>query len=133
MKKYELLPETATDSPYGGTIYRIRALRDFRNVKAGDIGGYLESENNLSHDGDCWIADDAIVGGGALISEDAVVNGSAQVCGDARIFGNACISGWVYVAGSASIGGDSYIYCAEPDPGPPAPPRNNRVSQPRMN
>ena len=43
--KYELIktPE----------MYQIRALKTFANVKAGDLGGYVESEHNLSQEGDC--------------------------------------------------------------------------------
>ena len=46
MKKYKLLARAENG------LYRIRALRDIPeiDVKAGDLGGYVESENNLSHD-----------------------------------------------------------------------------------
>jgi len=37
------------------TLYRIRALKDFENVKNGDLGGYIRSENNLSQEGNCWV------------------------------------------------------------------------------
>lgn len=39
-------------------LYRIQALRAFNNVKKGDIGGYIQSEDNLSHDLGCWVYDD---------------------------------------------------------------------------
>ena len=42
MKKYEINSEN-----------RVVALIDFDNVKTGDVGGFVESENNLSHDGLC--------------------------------------------------------------------------------
>ena len=58
-KKYKLTDETININ--GITLYRIEALKDFSNVKKGDKGGFVESENNLSHDGNCWIYDDAIV------------------------------------------------------------------------
>ena len=41
-KKYEMFKEKETD-----VLYRIRALRDFGYVKKGDIGGYIEKEENL--------------------------------------------------------------------------------------
>ncbi|MDE5977041.1 MAG: hypothetical protein K2G70_01045 [Turicibacter sp.] len=47
-KKYEMFKEKPTD-----TLYRIRALRDFGDVKQGDVGGYIEKEENLSHEGYC--------------------------------------------------------------------------------
>lgn len=40
MKKFELTNETI--EYLGRTLHRIRALRDFSNVKAGDLGGYIE-------------------------------------------------------------------------------------------
>ena len=67
IKKYELTNEELKVidddiSPYGmysTIVYRIRALKDFGDVKAGDLGGYVNSEENLSHEGNCWIYDDA--------------------------------------------------------------------------
>ena len=44
-KKYEILKDTK-EFYFGREIYRIRALKDFGNVKKGDIGGYVESEEN---------------------------------------------------------------------------------------
>lgn len=41
MNKYELTSET---SQYAGHIlYRIKALKDFGSVKAGELGGWIES------------------------------------------------------------------------------------------
>lgn len=48
MKKYELVEEHEFN---GIKLKRIRALRDFLDVKAGDIGGFIESEINLYHYG----------------------------------------------------------------------------------
>ncbi|MBB4077294.1 hypothetical protein GGR08_001625, partial [Bartonella fuyuanensis] len=31
-----------------------QALKDFDDIKAGDLGGFIEKEVNLSHDGNCW-------------------------------------------------------------------------------
>ena len=50
MKKYELTDETI--SVNGHTLHRIRALINFYNVKAGEVGGYIENEENLSQYGD---------------------------------------------------------------------------------
>jgi hypothetical protein len=69
----------------GVTIYRIRAVRAFGSVKAGDFGGFIESERNLSHDGECWVGDDARVYG------EAVVSGNARVYGRAQVYGGACV------------------------------------------
>lgn len=57
--KYEFTGEESTYN--GNTVRRIRAIRDFGNIKAGDLGGWLEKEENLSHRGNCWVADNATV------------------------------------------------------------------------
>lgn len=50
-KKYELTEETlAVD---GHVLHRIKALRDFGEVKKGDLGGFIEKESNLAHDRNC--------------------------------------------------------------------------------
>ena len=65
MKKYRLTEVTIN---FGNRIlYRIEALRDFGNINAGDKGGFIESEKNLSHKGDAWVYDNARVCGNALV------------------------------------------------------------------
>ena len=64
--KYEILHDHAMVVDGGRiTCYRIRALRDIprHNVKAGDVGGWIESEYNLSQDGDAWVRDGICVFG----------------------------------------------------------------------
>lgn len=93
-KKYELLQDQTIEW-CGRTLCRIRALRDFGNVRAGDVGGYIECERNLSQDGNAWVCGDARVYDNALVYDDARVcsdarvSGNARVCGDARVYGNA--------------------------------------------
>ena len=90
MKKYELTNETKTLA--GGTVlHRIRTLRDIPRfgVKAGELGGFVEGENNLSQDGYAWVSGDARVFGNAKISGDAEVYGKAFVSGNAKVFGKA--------------------------------------------
>ena len=47
-KKYELLKDDAITS-FGRTLYRIKATTDFGDVEKGELGGYIEKEENLSH------------------------------------------------------------------------------------
>ena len=55
--KYEI---TDMQHPACKNLYRIRALIDIgTDVKAGDLGGYVESAYNLSQYGDCWLYDDS--------------------------------------------------------------------------
>lgn len=62
-KKYRLTAETMCFDSV--TLHRIQALKDFGNVEAGELGGWVESEKNLSQSGDCWIAMEAKAYGGA--------------------------------------------------------------------
>ena len=92
MKKFKLTSEFIVDIS-GVKLFRIKALIEFGNVKAGDLGGYIEKEENLSHMGDAWVSD------------DARISGNAQVFGNARVFGNA------WVSGNARVSGDKdYAY-----------------------
>lgn len=52
MNKYELLQDDKIEVS-GHTLYRIRALKDFKGAKAGDLGGYIEKEKNLSQEDNC--------------------------------------------------------------------------------
>lgn len=65
MKKFELTSETKI--VFGRTLYRIKALISFGNVKAGELGGWIEKESNLSQNGNAW------------------VYGSARVCDNAEV------------------------------------------------
>lgn len=76
-QKYILTNETF--ELLGHTLYRIQAVRDFADVKAGDLGGFVESTSNLSQSGNCWIYDNACVFGNASVSIDAKVKDHAVV------------------------------------------------------
>jgi UDP-3-O-[3-hydroxymyristoyl] glucosamine N-acyltransferase len=88
--KYELLPETSIQIKKS-TLYRIKALRSFSNIKKGDVGGYIEKESNLSHYGVCWIFDEAKVFEDAQVLDNARLFDEARVYGNAEIYGNAII------------------------------------------
>ena len=89
-KKYILIDESI--ECFGHTLYRIRALRDFGAVKAGNLGGFIQTESNLSHDGNCWVYGNAWVSGNAQVYGDASVSGNAKVYGNAWVSGNALIN-----------------------------------------
>ena len=63
MKKFELT--TDTKMRFGKKLFRIKALISFGNVRAGDAGGYIEKEENLSQSGDAWVSGNAEVSGNA--------------------------------------------------------------------
>lgn len=101
MKKYELTEETINF--YNRTLYRIKALKAFNDVKVGDLGGYVESEDNLSQEGNCWIYNNAKVCSNALISGNAKIYDNAQVYGYAYICDNARVYGYAQVFDNARV------------------------------
>lgn len=111
--KYEITDIQHPDNP---KLHRIKSLMDFVDVETGDLGGYIESEDNLSQDGECWVYRDAQVYGNAEVSDDALVFGHAEVHGNAKIYGNAMVFGHAEVYGNtevfdnANIAGRSKIF-----------------------
>lgn len=136
-KKYKFTEETRQYK--GRLLHRIVALRDFSSIIAGTKGGWIEKEDNLSHKGDCWVSDNAIVCDKACVYDnakvagEAIVEGCGIVCddscvsvkaritqhaaiiGEVRVFGEALISGKANVCGNSMVGlkaivdGNAYI------------------------
>lgn len=108
-KKYELTGETKEHN--GRVLHRIKALRDIprHEIFAGALGGWLETENNLSHDGDAWVGEDAIVYQNALVSDGAYVGGMAKVLGNAQVYDHAEVSGAAVVRDCAYIRGRALV------------------------
>lgn len=112
-KKYILTDETLIVNTH--VLHRIKAVKDFGDVKAGELGGFVESESNLSHEGACWVYDEAQVYEEARIYDEALVYGEARiydeawVCGEARVFGEARIYGKAQVYGKARVYGEASI------------------------
>jgi len=105
--KYELTMNTKTY--LGKTFYQIKALKDFGDVKTGDLGGWVASEGNLSQEGGCWVYGDAIVSGDAVVYGNALVFGNAIVSGDAVVYGNALVYGNAMVSGNALVFGNAMV------------------------
>ena len=100
MKKFELTSESIANI-FGKKLFRIKALIEFGNVKEGELGGFIEKEENLSHEGDAWVYGNAKVCGDAWVCGNAWVYGNAEVCGDARVCGDAKVCGDARVCGDA--------------------------------
>ena len=81
MRKYEFTGKTK--NYYGVTLKQIKRISD------GKIGGWIEKEENLSHDGDCWVSGNAEVYGDAIVYGNAIVFGNAIVYGNAEVYGDA--------------------------------------------
>ena len=94
MKKYEFTGETKEIRLLfrTATLHRIRATVAFGIVEVGDLGGWIEKEENLSHEGKAWVCG------------DAKVWGNAKVCGDAKVWGNAKVFSASHVLVIGAIG-----------------------------
>ena len=113
-KKYKLTEETI--DVYGRILHRIEALKDFGNVKKGDKGGFIEKEDNLSQNGDCWVYDDALVYDKAMVYNNAEIRGNAQVysnaqvCGNAKVCDDAIVSSNAIVYNNAQVRDNARVY-----------------------
>ena len=116
-KKYVMVEEDKIDVECvcGGhkttvhTLFRIKATRDFGNVHSGDLGGYIEKEENLSHDGLCWVGDEAMVYGDAIVGMDAKVFDYSRIYGNAVIYDSATVSYCAQVFDNAHVSGNSVV------------------------
>lgn len=108
-KKFELTD--MTKDHIEPTVHRIRALRDIpgNRVQEGDIGGFVESEDNLRQRGSAWVGEDAIVKDCALVAGSAVVRGSAVIRGSALVKRSARVAGDAVVEYGAVVAGDAVV------------------------
>ena len=113
MKKYELTTETLQFA--GFTLHKIKAVKNFGSVKAGELGGWIESEENLSQADNAWVYnnakvfDKARVYGDAAVSDDAKVCGYAAISDNARVCDNAEVSDYVEVFENAIVLGHAKV------------------------
>ena len=120
MKKYELTSNFKMCS--GKKIFQIRALVNLKNgVKVGELGGWIEKEENLSHIGDAWVsgnakitgdahvANNAWVSGDACVTDNAWVRDNAWVTGDAQVRDNVQVRDNAHVANNAWVSGDAWV------------------------
>lgn len=108
MKKYELTSETLQYA--GHTLHRIKALRDFGIINTGELGGWIESEKNLSQVDNAWVYGDAMVYDDAIVSDNARVYCNAKVYDNANVCGNAIIRDHVRVFGNVLVSDNADIF-----------------------
>ena len=92
----------------GHKLFRIECTKDFAEIKAGTLGGYIEKEENLI--GNAWISDDAKVYDKAHVYGNANVSCRACVYGNAKVYGSAWISGGSHVSFNAEVYGNARVY-----------------------
>ena len=108
MKKYELTTETLQFA--GRTLHRIKAVKDFGSIQAGEFGGWIENEKNLSQDDNAWIYGEAMAFDNAKVFDDAIVFANAKVYDDAIVYGNAKVYGNAIVHGNAIVYGNAIVH-----------------------
>ena len=104
-QKYEITDIAHEKYPF---LHRIRAVRDIGSeVKAGDLGGFVESESNLSYEqgDDAWIFNDAIAAGESHVDKGSVLRERAIICDSAYVSHGAELSGDSRAEDSAYIRG----------------------------
>ena len=96
--KYEILIDEENTIEFEGRIlHRIRALKNFGDVKTGDIGGYVESKWNLSQEGNCWIYDNAKcvdnsqMYGNSQMYDNSQMYGNSQMYDNSRMYDRSCM------------------------------------------
>lgn len=110
-KKYFLTDETK--QLLGRTLHRIQAVRTFSVIQEGQKGGWVEKESNLSHNGDCWVFDDAMVLGDAVVKDNARVYDDSYITGFAEVSGYSQVMGRSTIDGDVCIGGQAYVKDSE--------------------
>lgn len=76
--KYKVL-RTDSITIDGIMCYRVVACKDFGDVKAGDLGGYIADTAIMSQRGLCWVYDGSVLGGGSHLFGDAKVSGNSEL------------------------------------------------------
>ena len=73
-------------------------------VKAGDLGGYIQSESNLSQIGDCWVS------GNGRVTDNGKVTGNGSVTDNGWVTdnGNVTDNGWV--TDNGSVTGNGWVF-----------------------
>lgn len=95
---------------------KVVTLKQIRRINDGLIGGCIQSESNLSHLGECFVTDnamvfeDAKVTGNSMVKNEAVIYGNVEIKENASIGLYAELHGNVVIAGSAIVDGNARIY-----------------------
>lgn len=108
VKKYRLTSEKSEFEER--IIYRIQATKNFSDVKAGDLGGWVESESNLSQEGDCWVYDDAMVLMNAFVSDNAKMKDKSVAMDNAILSENALMKNESMLLGNARLSANAKMF-----------------------
>lgn len=103
MEKYFKLCDDDKKNWFGRILSRIECIKDLpeRGVKAGELGGYVEKEENIQ--GKAWVYDDAMVYDNAVVKDNAEIHDHSRANWETVISGNAKIFGESFVAQNALV------------------------------
>jgi len=68
-KKFELTDNFIINA-FGVKLFQIKCTKSFKYAKEGDLGGYVEKDENLDQESDAWVFGNAWVSGDADIEND---------------------------------------------------------------
>lgn len=100
MKKYTLLTDEAVNLTYrvkgidkSVRVFPIQALIDIpsKGIKKGDKGGHVETEDNLSHEGSCWVYPTCVVIEGAIVFGDASISQQTKLVANTQVSGHSIV------------------------------------------
>lgn len=108
-KKFRLLTQYKRDRKVledGTVLYRIQAVRTFGNphvgtVFEGQLGGWVDREQSLSHEGSCWIGHEAVVALGSTVQENSAVINNAMVINGSHICEDSFVRNDAYISRSS--------------------------------
>jgi UDP-3-O-[3-hydroxymyristoyl] glucosamine N-acyltransferase len=122
IKQWTYLPDSRK-------LQRIRAVRSFGTISEGSIGGYIEYDENLSHNDNCWVADNAIAAGESrvrrnallrdnayiddhvVVSDETIIQNNSILRDDVLVYGHAVIGSQSFLTGSVTVCGHVHIFC----------------------
>ena len=106
----------------GEKLYRIKALKDFKDIKKGDLGGWVSNENNLSQYGNCWIYDEAkctgnsrMYGNSAMyeyseMHDNSIMHEYSEMHDNSSMYGNSIMYGDSKMHDYSEMHGDSAMH-----------------------
>ncbi|AJD93236.1 hypothetical protein JMA_39180 (plasmid) [Jeotgalibacillus malaysiensis] len=110
-KKYKMVKEDS------GKLYRIQALIDIPEhfVEAGDFGGLIQSEINLSQFGDGWIEKEAMVTDDATVKA-GVIKGKSYLKDEVVVYSgvisDSTLSGKTIIKGRTKVSSSTLWNCS---------------------
>ena len=107
-KKFELTDETVKCGEH--ILHRIKALKNFGHIAKGDLGGYVEKEENLSQEYECWVYGNAKVYGDAYVSDFSSISSNAKIFDNAMVYDHAVITDFSIISDNAKVYGNARIH-----------------------